>query len=107
MNTLYLPLPSPVALAVAALAIAVLLAARRRIKRSRNDDGGYLEHIFDPSCNIPPCRIRPHPLLGHLPNVFSPPDDERYSSGTLARTGAFYCPTLTRSPFESNLYSLR
>lgn len=92
MKTLDLPL-SPVAmlpLVVAALAIAVLLAARRRLKRSRDDGcGGYLEHIFDPSCNIPPCRIRPHLLLGHLPNVFSPPDDERYSSGTLARTGAF------------------
>ena len=100
MKTHYLPLPSSSAailpLAAIALAIAVLLAARRRwLKSSRDDGGGYLEHLFDPSCNIPPCRIRPHPLLGHLPNVFSPPDDERYSAGTLARLGRLFRYTLT------------
>ncbi|KAL7537054.1 hypothetical protein ACHAXR_007559 [Thalassiosira sp. AJA248-18] len=59
------------------LAIIILYYLRRLRCQSKEP---YSYYLFPPSTRLPPCVVPPHPIFGHMPNVFSPPDSANYTS---------------------------
>lgn len=63
--------------ALCALSIVIAVALLIRKLRRQHSQPCYL---FAPLAGLPPCAVPPHPIFGHLPHVFSPPDSEMFTS---------------------------
>ena len=54
--------------------IIITLTLRKLIRHYRRPN------IFPASTRLPPCGVKPHPIFGHMPHVFSSPDSAEFKS---------------------------
>ena len=54
--------------------IIITLTLRQLIRHYRRPN------IFPASTRLPPCGVKPHPIFGHMPHVFSSPDSAEFKS---------------------------
>lgn len=56
--------------------IYLSITKRKRSRQKRRCSA----NLFKPSTKLPPCEVPAHPIFGHMPHVFSPPDSKKFSS---------------------------